>query len=118
MSAPEHAIRKDASEGVARVHDAGGNREAPAMTRCATRDDVLNVIRGADAPEHDGAGYLLLIQTRSGYFFRGAVCSATEIEEKGRVGIELWDGKPDGAGPIGADLSIDLDQIEQVGIEW
>ncbi|MBN3760945.1 hypothetical protein [Burkholderia sp. Ac-20365] len=89
------------------------------MSPCASRADVLRLIREADAPANDGSGFIVLLKIHSGDFFRGALVGLIdEIDATGKLTLELWEGKPDGGGPIGADLTVDLDKIGQAGIEW
>lgn len=81
---------------------------------------VVEAIREADHPDNHGNGYLLVIKTKSGDVFRGGVMSKSpeEVEKSGVVKLDLWQGKPNGDGPIGVDASIELAKVAEVEIEW
>lgn len=95
---------------------AGSGNAAPAVDLHS--HPVIQAIREADAPENCGEGYLLIVSTFAGTRFRGAVCGTVEeVAAQGKLKLELWEVEPNGGGPIGADLSIQLASVATAEIE-
>jgi hypothetical protein len=80
---------------------------------------VLSPIWRANRPSNDGRGFLALVTTHSGEFFRGAVCGEPrQTEQIWTLKLDLWEAKRNGGGPIGVSEEIAVPNIKDVEIEW
>jgi hypothetical protein len=86
---------------------------------------VQAALHEADKPEHQGAGYLFQVRTKTGQFYRGGSFSTQEdVRASGVLHLDLWHPDPmtaggvDGGGRIDREIFIAQDAIESIEIEW
>lgn len=83
---------------------------------------VQAALHEADKPEHGGSGFLFLVRTKTGQFYRGASSSTEDsVSKTGVLHLDLWHPDPQSAedgGRLDREIFIAEDAIESIEIEW